>query len=211
MSGPTPTNTEATSGQNHHSLPIHLPVAFSTPSQLESYSLPSIDWLQATWHVTHSTWSRWSPSKRRNVCYNYSALPDKTNAVRDVVTYHGLYSTKVKKIQGISSVTSDKRMRWEGTGVLSLLGQKCLWDVMGFGEMTVDVSEERRGEISNKWMVIYYEKTMFSPQGMSILSSSPSGLSEKMLVRIKEDLKNLGGDIGELSTTLFRTKIDGGR
>jgi hypothetical protein len=108
-------------------------------------------------------------------------------------------------------MTNDKRMKWEATGILSALGQKCLWDVIGFGEVIGDGSEQRASETHDKWMIICYEKTMFSPQGISILSSSPSGLSEMLVVRIKEGLKNLGGEIGELSTTLFKTKMDEGK
>ena len=176
----------------------------------------TLAWILGSWHVTHSTLPMWRT--KRDVCITYTALSSSSAAASasastdqiimdDLVTYFPLHrsSTKSKTIHGIDTGsrtgTRSDRLRawkWRGKGWLSMASSP--WEILGFGSV---VGPEDDG---NRWMVTYFQKTLFTPAGIDIYSRHPAGLAETVLRDIKLELDRLGRsdpEIRRLTVTLF--------
>jgi hypothetical protein len=121
-----------------------------------------------------------------NVTFNYKALPlpagspeEKTPDLDDLVESQSSAKSKVGTFKGISSsatlpnVPYGWAFNWRGKGLLGLLSSR--WEILGWGEE----------ESGNTWMVIHFRKTLFTPKGIDIMSSSPNGPSPETLADIE--------------------------
>lgn len=173
---------------------------------------PAPEWLQGTWHVTHSTLPIWKT--KRNVRITYTLLPDSTTSgttkLLDVVTYQTQYSEKPGILRGIDTSVDNtgSRWNWRGKGWLSVASSR--WEILGHGEY-VDVRDDGE-EIVNRWVVTYFSASLFSPAGMDFYSMDEAGLKGEVVWDIKQALNGLGdGRVRKLVSKLFRVKHDTSR
>ncbi|KAI9780789.1 MAG: hypothetical protein M1816_002661 [Peltula sp. TS41687] len=185
---------------------------------------PTPDWLQGTWHVTHSTLPIWRT--KRNVRITYTMLTPSTTTnnnkrrrgnnnntttpqLLDVVTFQTPHSEKVGTLRGIdtSDSTTQGRWNWRGKGWLRVASSR--WEVLGHGEYLDVVDGEER---VNRWVVTYFGPSLFSPAGMDLYSWDPAGLKGELVWDIKQALDRVGdGRVRKLTKKLFRVEQDAAR
>lgn len=156
---------------------------------------PPISFLQGKWYITHSTLPMWKSN--RNVTVTYTPLPNNDQVLDDLVQYQPLSSTKQKKIEGYD--TPDARVSasysWRGRGLLKLITSR--WQILGYGD-------EDGG-----WIVTYFQKTLFTPAGIDIYARRRGGLSEGLLIRIRNDLRKIKDEnIQILAVCMFAIRHD---
>ena len=191
--------------------PITLrPPTFSKAKAPAEYRGPSIPWLCETWHVTHSTLPMWK--SKRNVCIHYTPLEpsspsikkENTDRLDDLVTYQSLNSEKITTLHGVNKASSDDsrgEWDWRGKGWLKIAGSH--WEVLGWGEEL---------ETANKWVVIMFAKTLFTPAGMDMFSKDRNGLQPGTIEDVKKALAEVDDeDVKKMSGNMFEVKIDGAR
>ncbi|KZZ98313.1 hypothetical protein AAL_02831 [Moelleriella libera RCEF 2490] len=160
----------------------------SSPSSPQQQQQPSTEWLARTWTVTHSTLAMWRSA--RNVRITYTPLPAKSDGrprIDDLVEYEPTSKTGVlKSVAGVDTqAPGNGGWTWRGKGWLAFVSSH--WEIIGWGEE--DVGETGQKE---KWAVTWFAKTVFTQEGLDILSSRPEGLSENTHGRIAEALGKLG-------------------
>ena len=147
---------------------------------------------------------------KRNVRIQYTLLPpsspdiskDNTDRIDDLVSYQSEIGTKVSTVKGIdkASGSGDNRGEWDwrGKGWLKIAGSH--WEILGWGE------EEHN---NNKWVVITFAKTMFTPAGVDVFSKAREGLSVKTLDDIKSALSRVDdSDVQRMAKDIFEIKSD---
>ncbi|EME45566.1 hypothetical protein DOTSEDRAFT_150688 [Dothistroma septosporum NZE10] len=187
------------------------PPTSSSAEAAPDFELPRVQWLEETWHVTHSTLPMWR--SKRNVRIQYTLLPpsspaipqDSTDRLDDLVSYQSETGNRVSTVKGIDKVagTGDSRGEWDwrGKGWLKIAASH--WEVIGWGQ------EERNG---NKWVVTMFAKTMFTPAGLDVYSKSRGGLSAKTLDDIKTALSQVDDEgVQKMAVELFEIKSDDSR
>jgi hypothetical protein len=162
-------------------LQIRAPSASNPASDTPTFSFspPAIDFLQGTWHVTHSTLPMWKSNK--NVRITYSPLPNSPDKLDDLVEYQSLTGagSKTKSVRGID--TPNQRVPgsydWRGKGWLMVASSH--WEVLGYG------AEE------GGWIVTYFAKSMFTPAGIDVYSRQKGGLSAELMSKIKLEMRGI--------------------
>lgn len=171
---------------------------------------PSPNWLQGTWHVTHSTLPIWKT--KRNVRISYTILPSSTRGTTkllDAVTFQTPTLNKVGTLRGIDTAdpTVEGRWNWRGKGWLRVASSQ--WEILGHGEY-VDVIDGK--EMTNRWIVTYFSRSCFSPAGMDLYSRDETGLKGEVVWDIKQALDRMGdARVRKLVGKLFRVKHDTAR
>lgn len=94
-----------------------------------------------------------------------------------------------------------RKWHWKGRGWLFITGGS-RWEILGWGE--------HRGE---RWIVTWFEASLFTPAGLDIYSESKEGLSEELygeVVRKLGDVGQLEGceELGRIAKGMFEVKID---
>lgn len=152
---------------------------------------PPTSFLTGTWYVNYSI--------------TYTALPPSNPTadsspprLDDLVEYQTLTSDKIKTIQGIDtpSGADTRAWDWRGKGWLKIASSH--WEFLDW--------DDKRGE-GEEWAVIWFQKTIFTPEGIDILSRSKEGVGEQALRTIKVDLAR--EEYGAVSSRLFEVKRDG--
>ncbi|KAK8219683.1 hypothetical protein M8818_000657 [Zalaria obscura] len=188
------------------------PTVSSQPAPPE-YEAPSLSFLHGTWHVTHSTLPMWK--SKRNVRISYTPLPPSTPSVSaehtdrldDIVTYQGLSGTKVHEVHGVDKASSESRDSWDWRGKGWLMIASSHWEVLGWGQ-----EQATQDGKPNNWAVTYFAKTLFTPAGIDIYSSSESGLQEETVLSIKRALTEIYDEgVKKLAGEILEIKRDGGR
>lgn len=177
---------------------------------------PTLSWLEQTWHVTHSTLPMWK--KNRNVQIKYTALPG--GQLDDLVTYQSINGDKIKTVHGVdkpeniaatssSSKETEAKAKeegnwawhWRGKGLLMIATSR--WEVLGYGD---------EAGTDNKWVVVHFAKTLFTPAGVDFYSSGKQGLKKETIEAIKDAFQGLGhAEVGKLAKEIFEIKMDDGR
>lgn len=153
--------------------------------------------------------------KNRNVKITYTRIPNTSPAqIDDVVTYQPLNSDSIKTVHGVDrpfevpdlkvndAEGQDRKDRaslgyhWRGKGWLMIASSK--WEILGYGE-------EEGG--ANHWVVTYFAKTLFTPEGLDIYSRT-GPLKDSTIGEIKSALKGLGGQVARLAEMLFVVAVD---
>lgn len=137
---------------------------------------------------------------KRNVRITYAPLPATNTAeesiprLDDTVEYQALGSDKIKTVHGIDTPSGvyTRAWDWRGKGWLKIASSH--WEVVEWSE---------GGE---EWAVIWFQKTLFTPEGMDIFSREKEGLREETVGGIKRRLG--GGRHKSLSEGLFEVKRD---
>lgn len=144
------------------------------------FTTPPLEWFCRTWAVTHSTLSMWRSAS--NVRITYKELPG--GRLDDLVEYEK--SGSLKNVEGIDSPLGPGSWKWRGEGIFGLM--KLItshWEVLGCGERPGADGEPER------WIVIWFQKTLFTEEGIDILTDRKEGLSEQTLGTIMASLKAL--------------------
>lgn len=176
-------------------------LAKSIPAE---YKAPSLNFLQGTWHVMHSTLPMWK--SKRNVRITYKLLEpssaeiprEHTDRLDDVVTYQGLDSDKEHTVHGVDKASSEARDTWDWRGKGWLMIASSHWEILGWDEAG-----------DNAWVVTYFAKTLFTPAGVDVYSRADTGLSAEKLQDIKTALASIeDAEFQSLADSLFEVVTD---
>ncbi|KAI0356154.1 hypothetical protein OH77DRAFT_1423752 [Trametes cingulata] len=196
------------------------------------HSNPPIDLnlekFMGTWHVIHSTLPLWTSKK--DVTITYALKPSSaTGEVQfdDTVEYRAKSassSSKRSRVTGVDTLAvspqSDvplstgeqrevastasrpalTRYKWRGKGWLAVATSR--WQVLG-------CSRDTSPENPNAWAVTYFERTLFTPQGLDIYSRTAEGLPDELVREIIAKAKALGGDVAKLAEAFFEVERSG--
>ncbi|KAK6333251.1 hypothetical protein TWF718_011072 [Orbilia javanica] len=174
--------------------------------------------LLKTWWVTTSTLPMWKSAK--NIRITYTAIPSTKN-IDDIIHYNPRSgpagsttdpeeSAKLvtKSIHGVdyplSENEGDLTYKWRGKGLLFIATSR--WQVVGYGGRDVRaVTGEDGVEVLEgvEWVVTYFEKSLFTPAGVDVMTVAREGVDEQVLGEIGEGLKGIGGVLGELWGGIF--------
>lgn len=161
-----------------------------------TWTSPSLEWMQGTWAVTHSTLPMWR--KARNVSITYTLLPPTADGViclDDRVENKPTVKTfmpQPKTIEGIDTPDGDGAWAWRGKGWLRIASSK--WEVLGWGE--------RDGE---RWVVTWFAPSLFTPAGVDVYSSRREGISAGLLGEVQRALEGLEAkEVSELCKSEMR-------
>ena len=115
----------------------------------------------------------------------------------NLVKYQPVSSEKWKTVEGIEKPDPDieSAWNWRGKGLLKVASSH--WEVLGWG----------REEVG--WVVIWFQKTLFTPAGIDVLARAKQGLSEELLERIRGEMKKVeDGGFREQAEKIFKIKHD---
>ncbi|KAH7159696.1 hypothetical protein B0J13DRAFT_539462 [Dactylonectria estremocensis] len=165
---------------------LTLPSKYAS-SPPEASSAPGLDWLTASWTVTHSTLSMWRSA--RNVRITYKPLPANSSGsarLDDLVEYEPLGKEGVlKSVAGVDTQASGGKAGWDwrGKGMLVLITSH--WEVLGWGEATTAEG------IRERWAVTWFAPTLFTSEGLDVYCDRKEGLSPETYAAIREALEAL--------------------
>jgi Lipocalin-like domain len=128
--------------------------------------------LVGTWFICATNFPMWLKGNKTHPTFHYSLVAHKERTLLDEVKY--LQNGKSKTITGYDTQDSSDPMAfvWRGKGLLRLLKSK--WKVA-----LIDPS--------GQWAVIWFSKTLFTPEGVDVISRTPA-LSSTDLVKIKTQM-----------------------
>lgn len=162
---------------------LRLPSKYASGSE-EASSAPSLDWLLATWTVTHSTLSMWRTA--RNVRITYSRLPmNSTGRARldDLVEYEPSSKQGVlKSVTGVDTAHGDSAASWDWRGKGMLLLVSSHWEVLGWGE-----TKTAEG-VRERWAVTWFAPTLFTNEGLDVYCDRKEGLSAETYAAVRAAL-----------------------
>ncbi len=127
--------------------------------------------LAGTWFIVSSNFPMWLKGDKMNPTFNYTLTEKKGEQVLlDEVKY--TKNGKQRSILGYdhADTKNDQAFIWRGKGLLSIAKSK--WQVV--------MIDEKEG-----WAVIHFSKTLFTPEGVDIISREPR-LGKDKLEEIKE-------------------------
>ncbi|KAF2084338.1 hypothetical protein K490DRAFT_2170, partial [Saccharata proteae CBS 121410] len=161
---------------------------------------PPVDFITGKWYITHSTLPIWRD--KRNVTITYTLKEDTKNGnaiprLDDVVEFQTLTGEKIKQVKGTQlerdpEGKSGASWNWQGKGLIKVASAH--WEVLGWGGETED----------DQWMVTYFVKTVFTPEGMNVYSRRPGGTNDELLDGIQKALLRTGHvNIGKLATEIY--------
>jgi hypothetical protein len=135
--------------------------------------------------------------KSRNVVITYTPLEGTPGAWDNLVAYQPLDSDKLKTVRGLEHPDPDVPASWKWRGKGWLMIASSQWEVLGYGE-------EEGG-----WALIFFQKTLFTPAGIDILSRRKDGFSEDTLGMIKGEMKKIKDDgFNEQVDKMFKVRQD---
>lgn len=113
---------------------------------------------EGIWYITASNFPMWHSPKREDPAIHYKIISDEPYLLEDKVSYKK--NGKYTEIHGtdLQTVLRKGVFEWKGKGLLGLLKSKFYFCACN-EEMT--------------FMLIYFEKTLFTPEGIDILTRSP--------------------------------------
>ncbi len=137
-----------------------------------------LSFLIGTWFICSTNFPMWTKGDKVNPTFNYSLVDNRGNKVLfDEVKYSK--NGKEKSIKGYDTQADydPSKFTWRGKGLLFIA--KSEWQV---------VLQDPKGE----WAVIHFSKTLFTPEGVDVISRNKI-ISEATLEEIKS--KMLENDI----------------
>ncbi|KAF3146690.1 hypothetical protein TWF703_003961 [Orbilia oligospora] len=161
--------------------------------------------LLKTWWVTTSTLPMWKSAK--NIRITYTSIPSTKN-IDDIIHYNprnGPPATNstpeeaeklvTKSIHGVdyplSENEGDLTYKWRGKGLLFIATSR--WQVVGYGGRDVRTVVGEGGEEvleGVEWVVTYFEKSLFTPAGVDVMTVAREGVDGEALGAIGEGLKD---------------------
>lgn len=137
---------------------------------------PIMHALVGTWFICSTNFPMWLKGDKINPTFTYSLTTKNgnPNVLLDEVTYQKKGKTKTLTGFDYPDPKNASAFVWRGKGVLSLLRSR--WSV---------VLQDPNGQ----WTVIQFSKTLFTPEGIDIISRTPQ-LPPKTLDYIKAQIAN---------------------
>lgn len=129
--------------------------------------------LSGTWFVISTNFPLWLDGKKTNPTFNYTVAEKNGKTIfLDEVSY--LEGGKNKTINGFDYLhpNNDKAFTWKGKGWLAIA--KSSWEIKLMDEQ-------------NQWAVIWFSKTVFTPEGVDIISRNKP-LDATVLKEIKSKM-----------------------
>ncbi|KAK4670947.1 hypothetical protein QC764_605200 [Podospora pseudoanserina] len=171
---------------------LHQPSKYSPSPTTTTTPSPTIDFLSRTWSVTHSTLPMWR--KARNVRITYSPLPNPPPApplkISDLVEYEPLDGSSLKNVRGVDTGSVPNSLTsWDWRGSSFLFFVTSHWEILGYGEVP---------ETGERWVVTWFQKTLFTAEGVDVYSDRKEGPSEGLKKEILEALEKMEGGVGGL-------------
>ncbi|KAF8863966.1 hypothetical protein BDZ45DRAFT_582855 [Acephala macrosclerotiorum] len=151
------------------------------------WEAPSLEWLERTWTVTHSTLPMWR--KAKNVRITYKILRPEREGEGGVVVLDDTVESEPtektwmpqpKAIHGIDTPdpSTPAAWNWRGKGLLKIASSH--WEVLGWGE--------REGE---RWVVTWFAPSLFTPAGVDVYSDRKEGGSEGLVKEVLGALEEM--------------------
>ncbi|KAK4167440.1 hypothetical protein QBC43DRAFT_141996 [Cladorrhinum sp. PSN259] len=175
---------------------LRLPSSYTAGNSPQTIALPTLDFLIRTWCVTHSSLPMWRSA--RNVRITYGALPNSSSPpaptkVSDLVEYESkspnLLTSGVNRIRGVDTASGPASdtgsWDWRGSGLLFFVTSH--WEILGSGER--DLNDGSGGK--ERWVVTWFQKTVFSAEGVDVYSDRKEGLSEGLKADVLAALREL--------------------
>lgn len=125
--------------------------------------------LEGTWFIQMTNFPMWLKGDKKEPTFNYTITEKSGKKVLyDVVTY--VKNGKNKSIIGYDYPVdaSNTSFVWRGKGILFFLKSK--WKLIHFDE-------------DQDWALIYFEKTLFTPEGYDVISRK-----EELPSNVKNDI-----------------------
>ncbi len=135
-----------------------------------------LDQLEGTWHIIYTNFPMWLKGDKTDPMISYM-IENKNNVIglRDQVDYQN--NGKISSIIGFDKTLNNlnTKFEWRGKGIISLLTSN--WEII-YMEDKLD------------WLIIHFEKTIFTPAGYDVLSKNKLP-SENQLIDIQNKLREL--------------------
>jgi len=182
----------------HHSKPITL----RRPGQsLPTFTPPSPQWLAGKWNITHSSLPTWRDKK--NVAITYTLADARGFKLDDYVEFQFSENGKLRGVSGTQTMHNphdyehDGTWDWHGRGLIKLA--RAHWECLGWG---------RDEESGVEWMVTFFVKTAFTPDGINVYARAPDRLPGELLARIEEALLRTEDKVlGKLAAEMVATGL----
>ena len=105
----------------------------------------------------------------------------------------------MKTINGIDTASGGDAGAWDWRGKGWLKIASSHWEILGHGDL----------DGGNRWAVIYFAKTLFTPAGIDVFSRAKEGLEGKVVEAIKEALAGIEDPaVKKLAGEMFEVKKD---
>lgn len=177
-----------------------LPTKYLIPSKpaQRPADLPTLTQLLGTWYILCSSSSFWSNKCNVTVTYNMSnggANTDMVSAEKglddvfmldDLASYQLVSSNIVKAIGGRDKPVLNARpgiFDWRGIGWLQIAGSR--WEILGHGYA---IDEDDGTDC--QWMVVYSEKSIFTPAGVGVYCRKKK-VGSQVMIKIRAALMEL--------------------
>lgn len=131
---------------------------------------PALYWLTGTWFIISSNFPMWLKGDKTHPTFTYTLVGQgEQQKLLDVVRYSK--NGKIRKITGYDNLQDEEKMTfvWRGKGWLFFAESN--WQI-------------RLVDPDKKWAVIWFSKTLFTPEGVDIISRS-NALTDAELAHIK--------------------------
>ena len=169
------------------SLVLRCPSVYTPPPTLQLSTIQplSFDQLLGQWYINLTSSPAWQG--KRNVLLTYSLLGannQRSAPMDDLITYQSVTSSKVQTLHGTDtpSQTDPWAWTWRGNGLLRIATSH--WEILGHGEL----------EGWGQWIVVYAQKSIFTPAVVNVCTREKRGLPESLLDSIKQALGEFGQD-----------------
>lgn len=176
--------------------------------EIEEDKIKLVDLLK-TWYIISSTLPLWITKK--NITITYSLLKNHQSfpILNDLVEYHPKLNCKADKkkktIKGIDKPIIKNGLqewRWHGNGWLKVF--KSNWKILSYGRDLHSTSTNHKNEVRIEWMIIYFSKTLFTPNGIDLYCNQSIGFSDALKQKLITELrKSEDEEISRLSDQLF--------
>ncbi|KAI1634631.1 hypothetical protein F4809DRAFT_665268 [Biscogniauxia mediterranea] len=172
--------------------PLLLSVDGSSNSSLSTVEhLPTTtEQLICQWHMVASSSSFWTAGKHDvSVVYEDNTTTQSKSppgTLNDIASYYsGSPPTQQHSTRGISSPSASASgvYNWRGVGWLRMVTTR--WEIVGFGSLL--------GSNGTDLLVTFAQKTIFSPQSLSIYCrEKPQVSDDEVIQRVSDVLKQMG-------------------
>lgn len=131
--------------------------------------------LEGKWFINQSNFPMWLKGYKTSPTFNYTIVKKKKGTfLMDRVEY--VKNGKAKSINGIDKPlsASNTEFIWRGNGILRILKSK--WKILYI-------------DTKSQWAIIYFEKTLFTPEGYDIISRNktlPADLARDVKIKLAE-------------------------
>lgn len=140
----------------------------------------SLSDLEGKWYINLTNFPMWLKGNKVNPTFNYEIVEKKgTNYLYDQVMYEK--NGKQKSIVGYDKPMNaeNTEFRWRGKGLLKLL--KSDWKVLKINK-------------EEQWAIVYFEKTLFTPEGYEVISRAKN-LSSETLAKVEAILEKMNPEL----------------